>query len=73
MVLVVKNPPGSIGDTEMQETQIWSLGDEDPLPLSRKWQPLEYSYLENFMDRGTWWATVMGHKDSDMTEHTAYA
>ena len=26
------------------------------------WQgyPLQYSYLENFMDRGAWWATVHG-------------
>ena len=22
--------------------------------------PLQYSYLENVMDRGTWWATVHG-------------
>ena len=22
--------------------------------------PLQYSCLENFMDRGTWWATVQG-------------
>ena len=22
--------------------------------------PLQYSWLENFMDRGTWWATVHG-------------
>ena len=22
--------------------------------------PLQYSYLENFMDRGAWWATVHG-------------
>ena len=24
------------------------------------WQPLQYSYLENSMDRGAWWATVHG-------------
>ena len=36
--------------------------------------PLQYSCLENFMDRGTWRAPVMGHEESDMTEaiqHTA--
>ena len=27
-------------------------------PWRRAWQPLQYSYLENPMDRGTWWATV---------------
>ena len=33
--------------------------------------PLQYSYLENAMDRGAWWATVHGgHKESDMTEAT---
>ena len=31
--------------------------------------PLKYSYLENPMDRGVWWATVHGvTKESDMTE-----
>ena len=33
--------------------------------------PLQYSCMENFMDRGSWWATVHGgHKESDMTELT---
>ena len=31
---------------------------------------LQYSYLENSMDRRAWVATVHGvHKESDMTEH----
>ena len=30
--------------------------------------PLEYSCLGNSMDRGDWWATVQGHKESEMTE-----
>ena len=29
-------------------------------PRRRKWQPLQYSCLENPMDRGTWQATVHG-------------
>ena len=30
--------------------------------------PLQYSCLENSMDRGAWWALVLkGHKESDMT------
>ena len=30
---------------------------------------LKYSHLENFMDRGAWWATVQGVvKELDMTE-----
>ena len=32
--------------------------------------PLLYSCLENSMDRGTWWATVHGVAESDMTEHS---
>ena len=31
--------------------------------------PLQYSYLENSMARGTWWNTVCGFAESDMTEH----
>ena len=40
----VKNLPA------IQETQVWSLGWEDP--LEKDWQPLHYSYLENPMDGG---------------------
>ena len=33
--------------------------------------PLQYSCLENPMDRGAWWTTVpTGSKESDMTEAT---
>ena len=43
----------------MQETQVQSLGWEDP--LRREWLPgLQYSCLENPMDRGAWQATVHG-------------
>ena len=31
--------------------------------------PIQCSCLENSMDRGAWWATVHGHKESDMTEN----
>ena len=32
-------------------------------------KPLQYSYLENPMDRKAWWATYspLSHKESDMT------
>ena len=30
---------------------------------------LQYSCLENPMDRGAWWATVYGVTELDMTEH----
>jgi len=40
----------------MQETQVQSLGQEDPLDegMATHW----YSCLENPMDRGVWQATV---------------
>ena len=42
-----------------QETQVQSLGWEDPLEKGMA-TPLLYSCLENPMDRGAWWATVHG-------------
>ena len=47
----VKNPPA------MQETWVQSLGREDPLGEGNG-NPLQYSCLENRMDRGAWQATV---------------
>ena len=44
----------------MQETQeVWVqfLGLEDPW---RNGNSLQYSWLENPMDRGVWWVTVHG-------------
>ena len=34
--------------------------------------PLEYSYLDNSMDRGAWWATVLGVAKSwaQLSTHT---
>ena len=47
---MVKNLPA------MQEMQVQSLGREDP--LEKEGNPLQYSSLENPMDRGAWRATV---------------
>ena len=55
---VIKNPPA------MQETQeVWvlALGREDP--LEEECNPLQYSCLENPVDRGVWWAVVWGHTE----------
>ena len=43
----------------MQETQVGSLGWEDP-PGEGNGSPLQFSGLENPMDRGAWWTTVHG-------------
>ena len=48
---VVKNPPA------MQETQVQSLGQEDP-PGGRNGNTLQCSRLENPVDRGSWYAIV---------------
>ena len=41
----------------MQETRIWFLGQEDPLEKENG-NPLQYSCLENPIDRGAWQAIV---------------
>ena len=40
----------------MQETQVPSLGREDRSPGEGNGNPLQYSCLENPMDRGAWQA-----------------
>ena len=41
----------------MQDTWVQSLGQENP-PEEGNGYPLQYSCLENSMDRGAWWAIV---------------
>ena len=48
---MVKNPPAGARDLEMQ---VRSLNPED----GGHGNPLQYSFLENPMDRGAWWAAV---------------
>ena len=53
---------------KLQETQVQSLVQEDPLEEGMG-NPLQYSCLENPMERGAWKATVLEvAKESDMTE-----
>ena len=51
---VVKNLPAV---QETQEIWVQSLGKEDLLEMGMA-NPLQYSYLENAMDRGAWRAIV---------------
>ena len=53
---VVRDPPANAGDTG----DMGSIPESGRLPLVGKGNPLQYSSLENPMDRGDWWATVHG-------------
>ena len=54
----VKKPPTTYNARDM-EMQLWSLGWEDPLE-EENGSPLQYSCLENPMDREAWQAAVHG-------------
>ena len=67
VVLVVKNPPASAGDA--RDTGL--IPESGRSPGEGNGNPLQYSCLENPMDRGAWQATVHGgHKELDITEAT---
>ena len=66
MALVVKNPLANAGD--IRDTG--SIPGLERSPGGGHGNPLQYSWLENPMDRGTWWATVRGVAESDTTEMT---
>ena len=62
--------PSGLDDTE----STYSAGDSGSIPGSGR-SPgegngylLQYSCLENSMDRGAWWAIVYGIAETDMTE-----
>ena len=38
------------------------------IPWRRKWQSIQYSCLENSLDRGAWRATIHVFTESNMTE-----
>ena len=53
---VVKNPPANAGDAR-ETRSIPGLGRSSEV---RNGNLLQYSCLENSIDRGAWWATVHG-------------
>ena len=70
VMLVVKNPPDSAGDVRAAGL-ISVLGRS---PGGGNGNPLQYSHLENPMDRGAGWATVYRvAKSRDRTEVTLHS
>ena len=60
---VVKNPPANTGDPG-------SISGSERSPGRANGNPLQYSCLENPMDRGAWRVQSMGSYVWDMTEHS---
>ena len=56
MAPVVKNPLANAGD--IKDTDL--IPGLEKSPGGGHGNPLQYSCLENPMDRGAWWATVHG-------------
>ena len=56
VVLMVKNSPASAGDVR----DTGSIPGSGRFPGGGHGNPLQYSCLENPMDRGAWWAMVHG-------------
>ena len=52
MVLVVKNPPANAGDVRV----MGSVPGVGRSPGGGHGNPLQYSSLENHVDRAAWWA-----------------
>ena len=54
--IVVKNPPANAGDAR----DMGFISRSGRSPGGQNANPLQYSCLENPMNRGVWWATVHG-------------
>ena len=62
---MVKNLPANVGDAG----DVRSVSRSGRSPGVGNGNPLQYSYLDNRMDRGAWWATFHGgYKESDTTQ-----
>ena len=61
---VVKNPPANAGN----EREMGSISGSGRSSGGGNSNLLQYSCLENSIDRGAWWATAHGVSESDTTE-----
>ena len=66
VALVLKNLPANVGDVR----EAGSTPGSRRYPGGGHGNPLQYSCLENPMDRRAWQATVHRVSESDMTEVT---
>ena len=64
VALMVKNPPASAGDVRASG----SIPGWGRSPGEENSNPLQYSCLENPIDRGARWSTIHGMTESGMTE-----
>ena len=62
---MVKNLPANTGDAK-DSGSILGLGRS---PVVENGYLLQYSCIENFMDRGAWWVIVHGATELDATGH----
>ena len=53
---MVKNPSVNAGDVR----DMGSIPESERSPGEENGNPLQYSCLENPMDRGAWWAIIVG-------------
>ena len=63
---MVKNLPANAGDVR----DMGLIPGSGRSPGDGQGNPLQYSCLENPVDRGAWWATVHSVRESNMTEVT---
>ena len=66
---MVKNLPTNAGDIR----DVGLIPGSGGFPGGGNGNPVQYSCLENSMDRGAWYATIHGVTELDVTEATQHA